>query len=209
MSENIANVSIDCAIFGYDDGNLNILLIRRDKQPELNRWSLPGGYIKMDETANDSAVRLLNDLTGINQLYLSQIDVFSAIKRYPTRRVISILYCAFIKPEHFKIMAGAHAKEVKWFDVLQTGLLPFDHNKMIDSALSWLKEEIWRRPILRNLLPNTFPLNQMQDLYETILCEPIDNRNFRKKVINQGLVEKTEHKIKGTKQRPAYLYRLK
>ena len=209
MGEKIINLSVDCAIFGYEDGKLKSLLIKRDKEPCSNQWSLPGSYAYFDETIDDAARRVLFELTGIENIYLSQVKVFGEVNRYPTHRVVSILYCALIKSDLFELIAGSHAKEVNWFDVNVVTELPFDHNLMINTALQWLKEEIWRKPISINLLPDKFPLNQLQDLFEAILQEEIDNRNFRKKVINMGLVEKLDEKTKGGQQRPAFLYRLK
>ncbi len=209
MEEKIANLSVDCAIFGYKNGKLQSLLIKRDKEPALNQWCLPGSYIYLNETIDDAARRILFELTGIEKVYLSQVHVFGELNRYPSHRVVSVLYCALIKPELFQLLAGSHAKEVNWFDVNKVTKLPFDHNLMINTALQWLKEEIWRKPISKNLLPNKFPLNKMQDLFEAILQEQIDNRNFRKKIINMGLVEKLDEKTKGGQQRPAFLYRLK
>ncbi|PKQ67735.1 hypothetical protein BZG01_06650 [Labilibaculum manganireducens] len=209
MRDILLNVSIDCAIFGYVNGELKVLLIKRDKEPEYNEWSLPGGNIYIDENIDDAAHRLLNELTGMLNLFLSQVGLFGETNRYPDRRVISILYCALVKPEQFELIAGAHAKRIKWSKTNNLKKLPFDHNAMIAYSLKWLKDEIWRKPILVNLLPEKFPLNQMQDLYETFLQQTIDNRNFRKKVMVQGLVEKLNEKTIGGKQRPAFLYRLK
>ncbi len=209
MSERIHNLSVDCAILGYIDNQLKILLIKRDKEPEINKWSLPGSYIYLDEPIDKAAKRVLLELTGIHDIYLSQIGIFSAPDRYPPHRVVSILFCALVKPEIFELLAGSHAKEVSWHDVLTIKTLPFDHKQMLDTALNWLKEALWRKPILINLLPEKFPLNQMLELYQLILQNPIDNRNFRKKVINQGLVEKLNEKSIGGQQRPAFLYKLK
>ncbi|MBN2596763.1 MAG: NUDIX hydrolase [Marinifilaceae bacterium] len=209
MGEILLNVSIDCAIFGYVNGELKVLLIKRDKEPEFNEWSLPGGNIYIDENIDDAAHRLLKELTGMSNLFLSQVGLFGETNRYPDRRVVSILYCALVKPEQFELIAGAHAKRIKWSKTNHIKKLPFDHNAMIEYSLTWLKQEIWRKPILVNLLPEKFPLNQMQYLYETFLQQTIDNRNFRKKVMAQELVEKLNEKTIGGKQRPAFLYRLK
>ena len=201
-------ISVDCTIFGYEDGKLKVLLIKRGKLPESEKWSLPGAYISEQETIEDSAKRILHELTGIQHIFLTQVGIFDELNRYP-QRVVSVLYCALIKPEQFEIMAGAHAKQVQWYDLGEIGQLPFDHNKMIQHSLNWLKEEVWRKPILNSLLPNKFPLNKMQGLYQSLLKEEIDNRNFRKKVISQGLVEKLDEKTKGGQQRPAYLYKFR
>ena len=209
IMEIIPNLSIDVALFGYIDGKLKVLLIRRKKNPEIKRWSLPGGYIKTDEAIKEAAERCLRELTGISNLFLSQVDLFSQPARYPERRVISVLFCALIKPEQFDLVAGSHAMNVKWITVDDSLHLPFDHNEMIDVSLAWFKREVWNKPIFINLLPDKFPLNEMQRLFEEFLNEPIDNRNFRKKLITQGLVERLDEKTAGGQQRPAFLYRLK
>ncbi len=209
MSDKINNLSVDCVIFGYEDNQLKALLIKRDKEPESNKWSLPGSYVYLDEPIDKAVQRVLFELTGIHDIFLTQVGIFGEVDRYPQHRVVSILYCALVKPEMFELLAGSHAKEVSWLAINSLGKLPFDHNKMLDNALNWLKEELWRKPILINLLPEKFPLNQMQELYQLILQNPIDNRNFRKKVISQGLVEKLNEKSKGGQQRPAFLYKLK
>lgn len=202
-------ISVDCTIFGYEDGELKILLIKRDKLPALEKWSLPGAFISNQERIENSAKRVLNELTGIQNIFLNQTGIFDDPNRYPEQRVISVLYCALIQPELFELIAGSHAKQVKWYNLNEVSDLPFDHNEMITHSLNWLKEEIWRKPILNSLLPNKFPLNQMKDLYQVILQDEIDNRNFRKKVIRQGLVEKLDEKTKGGQQRPAFLYTFK
>jgi len=209
MADIIPNISIDVALFGFKGIKLEVLLIKRDKKPEMDQWSLPGGYVYMDESIKDAAKRRLKELTGITKLYLSQIALFGDTNRYPTRRLVSVLFCALIKPEQFKLIAGSDAKDVEWFKVSELGKLPFDHNEMINTAMLWFKNEIWREPIFINLLPQKFPLNQMQNLFTQFLGEAIDNRNFRKKVISQELVEKLNEKTKGGQQRPAFLYKLK
>jgi len=209
MEEIIPNVSIDVALFGFQNNELQVILIKRDKEPERDKWSLPGGYVYMNENIKDAAKRKLKELTGITNLYLSQVELFGNTNRYPSRRVISVLFCALIKPAQFKLIAGSHAKKVKWFTVSTLKKLPFDHNNMIQTAMNWFKDEMWRKPIFINLLPEKFPLNQMQSLFAEFLEEKIDNRNFRKKVITQNLVERLDEKTQGGQQRPAFLYKLK
>ncbi len=209
MTVTLENISIDCALFGFEEGELKLLLIKRDKQPAMGEWSLPGGYIYMEEDISDSANRVLMELTGIKDLFLSQVKIFGSPDRYPISRVVSTLYCALIKPEQFELITGSHAKEAKWFNIQSIKKLPFDHNNMVKTALTWLQDAIWREPILKNLLPEKFPLNQMQELFEIILQQKFDNRNFRKKVISQELVTKLNEKTKGGQQRPAFLYKLK
>ncbi len=209
MEQSNLYLSVDCVILGFEDAQLKALLIKRDKEPEKDKWSLPGAYVHTDENIDNAAKRILNELTGIHDVFLSQIGVFGEVNRYPEKRVVSILYCALISPELFELMAGSHAKEVAWKNLSEINVLPFDHNKMLNTSMQWLKNEIWRKPILQNLLPEKFPLNQMQELYQSLLQTTIDNRNFRKKVISQELVERLNEKTKGGQQRPAYLYKLK
>ncbi len=209
MNKIIPNLSIDVALFGFNENELQVLLIKRDKEPEKNKWSLPGGYVYMNENMIDAAKRTLEELTGIANLYLSQVELFGATNRYPGKRVVSVLYCALISPDQFDLIAGSHAKQAKWFAVNKGLNLPFDHNQMIETSMRWFNEELWRKPIFANLLPEKFPLNQMLNLFNEFLGEDMDNRNFRKKVISQDLVEKLEEKTQGGVQRPAFLYRLK
>ncbi len=209
MIDQYNNLSVDCAILGFESGELKALLIKRDKEPENDRWSLPGAYVQTTEVLKNAARRVLNELTGIHDVYLTQVGIFDAVDRYPNHRIISVLYCALVKPEQFDLLAGSHAKEVKWETINKHPDLPFDHNLMLNSALDWLKEEIWRKPILANLLPEKFTLNQMMEVYQFILQSPIDNRNFRKKILNLDLLEKLMEKTSGGQQRPAYLYKWK
>ncbi|HBL78177.1 MAG: hypothetical protein A2W90_13910 [Bacteroidetes bacterium GWF2_42_66] len=206
MSQIIPNLSVDCAVFGFDQEGLKLLLIRRDKEPAMNSWSLPGGYIYLDENPDDAAKRLLNELTGVHDLFLSQIAVFGEVNRYPAGRVISTVYCALVRPDVFELMAGSHAREVAWHPVEKLPELPFDHPEMVHTSLQWLQRKIWHKPIANNLLPRKFPLNQLHNLYEAIMGSKIDNRNFRKKVLSQNLIIQLEEKTKGGVQRPAYLY---
>lgn len=209
MDQIIPNLSVDCCIFGYKESRLSTLLIKRRKQPELGRWSLPGSYAHMHEHVQDAAKRVLSELTGLTHLFVSPIGVFGDPNRYPVERVVSLLYCALINPDKFELKAGAHAEEVLWMPLDEIPSLPFDHTEMVETAKNWLKCEIWNKPILGHLLPEKFPLNTMQDLYEHLLDETIDNRNFRKKVINAGIVEKLDEKTQGGQQRPAVLYQVK
>lgn len=208
MRHTLPNLSIDVALFGFIDHELKVLLINRDKEPEKNKWSLPGGLVYLDESTDDAAKRKLEELTGIGKLYLSQVGFFGAVDRYPGERIASILYCALIRPEQYQLIAGSHAKEAQWFAVCKIQQLPFDHNEMIQRAMDWIKDELWRKPIFINLLPEKFPLNQMMNLFSEFLDEEQDNRNFRKKVISQGLVERLEERTSGGVQRPAHLYSL-
>lgn len=209
MSEIIPNLSIDVALFGFLKNEIKVLLIKRDKEPDIDKWSLPGGYVFMDENIEHAAKRKLQELTGITNLYLSQVALFGNTNRYPSKRVVSVLFCALIRPEQFHLIVGSHAKKAKWFSVNKIGKLPFDHNKMIEKARQWFTDELWRKPIFINLLPEKFPLNQMMNLFNEFLGEDMDNRNFRKKVINQGLVVKLEEKTIGGIQRPAFLYKVR
>lgn len=206
MNQIVPNLSVDCAVFGFDQGTLKVLLIRRDKEPAFDSWSLPGGFIYLDEHLNDAANRLLLELTGMNNLFLFQISVFGNVNRYPGDRVLSTLYCSLVSPEIFELIAGSHAKEVAWFPIENLPTLPFDHPEMVQTSLKWLRKDIWDEPIAYNLLPEKFPLNQLHYLYEAIMGIKIDNRNFRKKVLSQNLIVQLNEKTIGGVQRPAYLY---
>lgn len=208
MKERINHLSVDCCIFGYSEKGLNLLLIKRNKEPEKGRWCFPGGYVNQNEDIDDSAGRLLYSLTGIKDVFMTQVKAFGSVDRYPDVRVISILYCAILRPEYFNLIAGNYAKEAEWFDLNEIEAMPFDHDLMLSEALMWLKDQIVKGKQLQYLLPQKFPLNLMQEIYERLLNKNYDNRNFRKKMVDDGVVIRLDEKTKGGRQRPAFLYKL-
>ena len=199
-------LAVDCIIFGFDDEGLKLLLLQRNFEPAKGQWSLMGGFIKEDESADDAAARVLNDLTGLTDVYLDQLQVFSEPERDPGARVVSLAYSALINIESYdKDLVKRH--NAHWVKLDELPELIFDHLKMVDKALKRLRRKTANQPIGFNLLPEKFTLTQLQRLYEAIYQREMDKRNFRKKILSMGVLEKLEEKDKISSKRGAFLYR--
>jgi len=199
-------VSVDCVIFGLNHSRLNILLARRRFEPEIGRWSLMGGFVRADESVDDAAKRVLEELTGLDDVYMRQVGTFGAVDRDPGARVISIAYCALINfDEHDRVCVASH--NAQWIDLNEIPELGFDHADMVATALSFIKQRLSIEPIAFSLLPKYFTLTQLQQLYETVMGEILDKRNFRKRVAENPCIEKTDLIDKTMSRRGAVLYR--
>ncbi|MEG8948133.1 NUDIX hydrolase [Rosettibacter firmus] len=207
LKDVIKNISIDCVIFGFENSTLEVLLIKRAIKPEKGKWALPGGFVKKNELIRNAAQRILEETTGVKNIYLEEITIFDGINRYPLRRVFTIGYFALIKPEQYKLSTGIDTSEVKWVKLSELPELPFDHNEIVKVALEKLRTRIRYRPIGFELLPEKFTLTQLQTLYEVILGKKLDKRNFRKKLMNMNLLKKLKQTSTNGKRRPAFLYK--
>lgn len=203
----IDNLSIDCVIFGFDNKGLEVLLIRRAIDPFRGEWALPGGFVLKDEDIDNAAKRILTDTSGIEDIFMEQFYVFGDLDRYPERRVITIGYYALVSPDKYNLHPGLDTSEVNWFPYDQIKKLPFDHNKIINTALGKLRIRVRRQPIGFELLPQKFTLPKLQLLYESILDTKLDKRNFRKKLLKMNLLSKLEEKEKDNVRRAANLYK--
>ena len=200
-------VTVDAVVFGYDDADLKVLLIQRDGPPYRGRWALPGGFVNIDESLEVAVRRELEEETGITQLYLEQLYSFGEPKRDPRERVISVAYYALVKLADHKVRAASDARNVAWFPVADFPALAFDHEEILEVGLRRLKGKIRYEPIGFELLPEKFPLSELQRLYETIIEQPLDKRNFRKKILSMGLIADTEEIQQDVAHRAARLYR--
>lgn len=199
-------LAVDCIIFGFQDDRLKLLLQKRDFEPYKGAWSLVGGFVKENEAVDDTAKRVLTELTGLKDLYMQQVGAFGNLNRDPGERVISVAYYALINIDKYnKDLIDKH--NAYWEDITNLPELYFDHNEMINKAHELLKQKVSREPIGFNLLPSLFTLNQLQTLHEAILGEEIDKRNFRKKVKDMPFIEKTTSIDKLGSRKGAYLYR--
>ncbi|MBD5322112.1 MAG: NUDIX hydrolase [Bacteroides sp.] len=199
-------VAVDCIIFGLVEGQLCLLLTRRDFEPERGKWSVMGGFVQTDESADDAARRVLRQLTGLENVYMEQVGAFGAVNRDPGERVISIAYYALLGPGEYdpQLLANHNAS---WVPVDTLPQLGFDHPEMVSRTLELIRRKFSTEPIGFNLLPELFTLSQLQTLHETILGEPIDKRNFRKRVAETACIEKTDLIDKTSSRRGASLYR--
>lgn len=201
-------VAVDCIIFGYDisDKELKLLLIKRNFNPAKGKWSFSGGFVKAKESIDEAASRILRKLTGLEEIYLRQSHTYGDCNRDPGARVISAAYYSLITirdiDEELTRKNGAH-----WRSVNKLPELIFDHRGMFDKALLDLQDQIRVRPIGFELLPEKFTLVQLQDLYEAIYRRKSDKRNFRKKILSMGILEKLEEKEKETSKKGAFYYK--
>ncbi|UJP65092.1 NUDIX hydrolase [Mongoliitalea daihaiensis] len=200
-------VAVDCIIFGFDGEDYKILLIQRGFAPEKEKWSLMGGFVQMDETLDKAAQRILKQLTGLHDVYLDQMSVFSQPTRDPIERVIAVPYVSLIDIEKYnkQINNDFHAK---WFSIREIPKLIFDHGDMVALALQHLRYKAALHPILFELLPEKFTLPQLQTMYEGLYDTKLDKRNFTRKLLSSNLLEKTEEKDKSSSKKGAFYYSL-
>lgn len=205
--EIIDALSIDCLIFGFQSGKLEILLVKHGEGIIKGQWALPGGWVTYDENIDDAAYRILKDLTGVGQLYLEQLHAFGDVQRYPNKRVITIAYIALTKPENYKLIPGFTASDARWSDVKDVESLPYDHLEILNAGMASLKRKLRYEPIGFNLLPEKFTLLELQELYEAILEVKLDKPNFRRKIMKMNLLIPCHEKQEGVSHRAASLYR--
>ncbi|WP_294585694.1 NUDIX domain-containing protein [uncultured Bacteroides sp.] len=199
-------VAIDCIIFGFSEGELSLLLLKRNFEPAMGEWSLMGGFVQENESADDAAKRVLNELTGLNNVYMEQVGSFGDIGRDPGERVISIAYYALINiNEYDKDLVQQH--NAFWVNINELPELIFDHPQMVKQARELMQQEASTEPIGFNLLPKLFTLSQLQSLYEAIYGEAIDKRNFRKRIAEMDYIEKTDKIDKMGSKRGAAMYK--
>ena len=198
-------VTTDCVIFGFDGERLQVLLIERGIEPYKGRWAFPGGFLKMDETAEEGARRELKEETGLDSAYMEQFHTFSTPERDPRERVITIAYYALVKKQEVK--GGDDAASARWFPLDEIPSLAFDHDYILRMATQRLREQIHFQPIGFELLPEKFTLKELQLLYEAILGINFDRRNFSKKMMHLEILTDLEETIWPTPKREAKLFK--
>ncbi|MHA3772921.1 NUDIX hydrolase [Verrucomicrobiota bacterium sgz303538] len=202
-----AALTVDCVVFGFDDGELKVLLIRRGLKPFKGQWALPGGFVRLDETLDDAARRELMEETGLKNVYLEQLYTFGAIDRDPRERVVSVAYYALVKSAEHPAAGATDASEAGWFPVADLPTLAFDHREILKTALERLRGKVRYEPIGFELLPPKFTLSQLQHLYEAVLQTEVDKRNFRKKILSMELLVPLDEQVRTGAHRPAQLFR--
>ena len=199
-------VGVDCIIFGFHEGELHLLLLKRNFKPAMGEWSLMGGFVQENESVDDAAKRVLKELTGLHNVYMEQVGSYGAVDRDPGERVISIAYYALVNiNEYDKDLVHQH--NAFWINIKNLPPLIFDHPLMVENALSLMQQKASSEPIGFNLLPKLFTLTQLQTMYEAIFGEEMDKRNFRKRISEMNFVEKTNKIDKITSKRGAALYK--
>lgn len=202
------SITVDCVVFGLDNyQKLKVLLIQRGISPFQGKWALPGGFVRLDESLEAAALRELKEETGIEKVFLEQLYTFGDLERDPRERVITVAYYALINLSEHRLQASTDAREAVWFPVAEVPQLAFDHDKILGVALKRLKAKLRYEPIGFELLPEKFTLSQLQGLYETVLEQKLDKRNFRNKILKMNLLLELEEMQTGVSHRPAKLYR--
>lgn len=198
-------ISVDCIIFGFSGGELSLLLLKRNFEPARGEWSLMGGFVQENESVDDAAKRVLAELTGLDEVYMEQVGAFGSVHRDPGGRVVSIAYYALVNiNEYDRELVRQH--NAFWINVNELPPLIFDHSAMVEKARALMQQKASTKPIGFNLLPSLFTLSQLQSLYEAIYGEPLDKRNFRKRVAEMNYIEKTDKIDKTGSKRGAALY---
>ncbi|MFT4687620.1 MAG: 8-oxo-dGTP diphosphatase [Neolewinella sp.] len=198
--------TVDNVIFGFDDGKLKVLLIKRNEEPFNDFWALPGYFVQQHEDLDAAAQRVLRETTGLENVYLEQVHSFGSPGRHDFGRVITVAYYSLVKVADFELHAASIAEEVAWHDVEDISTLAFDHEEIIRVALNSLKRRIRTQPVGFKLLPPAFTLTDLQHLYEAVWEVDLEKRNFRKKILSMNLLRDLGRSQTGVAHRPARLY---
>ncbi|MEZ0608092.1 NUDIX domain-containing protein [Fibrella sp. WM1] len=220
----LPSVSIDCVIFGFHSGQLKVLLLRWKGTGD---WCLPGGRIRHEESLDEAAHRSLRQRTGLSEIFLQQFHTFGDVTRYKhfsvqetlkklglpddvgqaiISRDVSVGYYALVEFANVTPTPGPFTDECRWWSIDQIPPLLFDHNDMISLALKTLRRQLSYQPIGYNLLPDKFTMPDLQQLYETILGQPLDRRNFQKRMLGYGILERLDERKLGGAHKAPYLY---
>lgn len=199
------HLAVDCVIFGFDDDQLKLLLYKRDFEPEKGNWSLMGGFLRINENLDEAAYRVLARITGLRNVFLEQLSVFSEVTRDPASRVVSIGYYALVNIHDYD---SAILKQygAEWFAIDELPDLIFDHLKIVKRALRRLKRKTKTQPIGFELLPENFTITQLRNLYEAIYQRQLEPANFRRKFLSMGLLDRLPIKDMNSSRKGAFLY---
>ncbi|MCM1331828.1 MAG: NUDIX domain-containing protein [Bacteroides sp.] len=199
-------VAVDCVIFTVVDKRLKVLLVHRDFEPELGKWSLIGGFVGARESLDDAAARILFDLSGLSDVYVCQLRAFGEVDRDPGARVVSVAYYALINYQNID-HSVLERHNARWVDVDALPEMGFDHKDMIRESVAVIRKKIMSASLAFNMLPELFTLTQLQTLVETVTGKVLDKRNFRKCISVNEDIEPTDYIDKRTSKRGAVLYR--
>lgn len=199
------HLSVDCIVFGLYEGNLKLLIIKRDFDPHKGEWSLMGGFVHYDESIDHAAQRVLKNLTGLDGIYMQQVNTFGEVNRDPGERVVSVAYCALLNLDEID-NDTLQEYNAKWVDYNDIPHLCMDHDAMVEHAIRKIRHKMRTEPVAFRLLPQRFTLTQLQNLYETLLDTKIDKRNFRRRALENHSIVSTDYIDKENSRRGARLY---
>ena len=198
-------ISVDCVIFGFENGELKVLLIRSDLEEFKDKWTLLGDLVMPNEDLNTASYRVLKERTGLDDVFLEQVYTFGDVNRHPAGRVITTAYYSLVNIKDHQLKLPHH--QLHWHPVKETDNLAFDHKKILNTCIARLQNSIMEHPIVFNLLPEKFSLRELQSLYEAILDAKLDRRNFRKKFFLMDWLIDLEEFEQDVPHRPGKLYR--
>jgi len=201
------SVTVDVVIFSLVDNDLQVLLVKRKYAPFAGVWAIPGGFVRMEESLEDAALRELAEETSVTDVYIEQLYTFGAPHRDPRTRVITVAYFALVPHDAIRHRPGDDAAETAWSSMFELPPLAFDHEEILTYALQRLRYKLEYTAVGFELLPDVFTLTELQHAYEIILGEQLDKRNFRRKILSSDVLEETGRKKKESEGRPAMLYR--
>jgi len=204
-NDGIIGISVDCVIFGFDENELKVLLIKSDLKKFEGKWSLLGDLVNNHEDLDEAAYRVLKERTGMDDVYLEQVRGFGEMGRHPAARIVTIAYCSLINIQHHELKILDN--ELHWHRLVTLSEMAFDHKKILDVCHEWLQKRIQEHPLGFSLLPQKFSLRELQNLYEAILGVKLDRRNFRKKFFSMDLLEDINELETDVPHRPGKLYR--
>lgn len=187
-----AALTADCVVFGFTGRELKVLLIERGLEPYKGMWALPGGFMRIDETIEQTARRELQEETGVSQIFMEQFKVFSTVNRDPRERVVTVAFLALVRPNEYNLLAGDDASDARWFNEEYLPPMAFDHAEIISAAREYLKEVLRIRPLAFRLLDEHFSMSELQRVYEVIEGCSYDRRNFQRKALQAGVVREID-----------------
>lgn len=200
-------VSVDAVVFGYDpDEGVSVLLIRRKYEPYRKYWALPGGLVLDQESLEVAVRRELKEEAGVDVSYLEQLYTFGKPDRDPRNRVVSIAYYGLVRPADHQLLADTDAEDVAWFNIDKLPRLAFDHKQIIETAIKRLRGKLAYEPVGFELLDKKFPFSDLEKLYQVLLNDELDRRNFKKKIMAYGFLDELKESIQRGVGRPARLY---
>ena len=201
-------VAVDAVVFGYDqEKGVSVLLIKRKNSPFEKMWALPGGLVLNGESLDDAVNRELKEEAGIDVNYLEQLYTFGNPVRDPRNHAISVSYFGLVRPKDFQPAAESDAEDVAWFNIKKLPKLAFDHRKIIDVAIKRLRGKLKYEPVGFELLDKEFPFSDFEKLYQILLDQDLDRRNFKKKIISLGILEELDKSVQRASGRPARLFK--
>jgi 8-oxo-dGTP diphosphatase len=200
------SVTTDIVVFCVSEKDLQVLLVKRSNQPFLGEWALPGGFLLKNETSKSAGQRILKDKAGATHVYIEQLYTFDDFKRDPRGQIVSIVYVALTSKDKLNINSQTASETPTFFPINKLPKLAFDHHQILNYSIKRIRAKLEYTNIVYALLPKRFSMTELQRTYEIILGRKLDKRNFQKKYLSLGLIQRTTAKRQGTAHRPASLY---